>query len=132
MPIPCEFEYHKPPDVRRAVEILERYGAQAAVLAGGTDLLVWLKEGLAAPRAVVNVKGITELHALEVREGALYVGACVTFTKLLESAVVSNRLPLLWECSRTVGSVGSAVSVSSNGSASRSFASVARRASSAR
>jgi carbon-monoxide dehydrogenase medium subunit len=106
MPITCEFEYHKPKSLPQAVELLSRNGKSAAVLAGGTDLLVWMKEGLRAPSAVVDVKGIPELHSLEATDGSLLVGACVTFTELLESAVVRSRLPLLWECSRTVASVG--------------------------
>jgi carbon-monoxide dehydrogenase medium subunit len=106
MPITCEFEYHKPKSLPQALEILSRNGRNASVLAGGTDLLVWMKEGSRAPSAVVDVKGIPELHRLEIGDGALLVGACVTFTELLESADVRGRLPLLWECARTVASVG--------------------------
>ncbi len=106
MPITCEFEYHKPKSLLEAIEILSLNGKNASVLAGGTDLLVWMKEGLRAPAAVVDVKGIGELHSLEVSAGSLLVGACVTFTELLESAAVRDRLPLLWECSRAVASVG--------------------------
>jgi CO/xanthine dehydrogenase FAD-binding subunit len=106
MPIACAFEYHKPADLARACEILGRYGKNAAVLAGGTDLLVWMKEGVRSPQAVVDVKGIGALHRLEVHDEALIVGACVTFTELLESGVVRNQLPLLWECSHSMASVG--------------------------
>jgi carbon-monoxide dehydrogenase medium subunit len=106
VPIPCEFEYHKPKSLPEAMKILSRNGKNASVLAGGTDLLVWMKEGLRAPSAVVDVKGIRELHSLEVSDGSLLAGACVTFTELLESAVVREQLPLLWECSRTVASAG--------------------------
>jgi carbon-monoxide dehydrogenase medium subunit len=106
MPITCEFEYHKPKSLLEALEVLARDGKNASVLAGGTDLLVWMKEGVRAPSAVVDVKGIGELHRLEIVDGALLAGACVTFTELLESAAVRDSLPLLWECSRTVASVG--------------------------
>jgi carbon-monoxide dehydrogenase medium subunit len=106
MPITCEFEYHKPKSLLEATEILSRNGKNASVLAGGTDLLVWMKEGVRAPSAIVDVKGIRELHSLDVSQGSLFVGACVTFTELLESTVVRDRLPLLWECSHTVASVG--------------------------
>jgi carbon-monoxide dehydrogenase medium subunit len=106
MPITCEFEYHKPKSLPQAIEILSGAGKNAAVLAGGTDLLVWMKEGLRAPTAVVDVKGIAELHRLEVSDGSLLVGACVTFTELLESPVVREQLPLLWECAHTVASIG--------------------------
>jgi carbon-monoxide dehydrogenase medium subunit len=106
MPITCEFEYHKPKTLSDAVKILAKHGKRASVLAGGTDLLVWLKDGVHAPAAVVDVKGIQQLHRLELRSEALFVGACVTFTELLECAAVRDKLPLLWECSRTVASVG--------------------------
>jgi carbon-monoxide dehydrogenase medium subunit len=106
MPITCEFEYRKPKTLPQAIAILSHHGKNASVLAGGTDLLVWLKEGLLSPTALVDVKGIRELHKLELKAGALFVGACVTFTELLESAIVRQKLPLLWECSHTVASVG--------------------------
>lgn len=106
MPITCEFEYLKPKDLTAACEMLARYGNKAAVLAGGTDLLVWLKEGMRAPEAVVDVKAIGELHRLEVRHGALLVGASVTFTEIIESATVRSELPLLWECSHSMAFVG--------------------------
>jgi carbon-monoxide dehydrogenase medium subunit len=106
MPITCEFEYRKPKTLPQAIAILRRHGKRASVLAGGTDLLVWLKEGLASPSALVDVKGIRELHTLGLKSSALFVGACVTFTELLESAVVREKLPLLWECSHTVASPG--------------------------
>jgi len=106
MPITTEFEYLKAKDLPQALEALSRYGKNASVLAGGTDLLVWMKEGVRAPEALVDVKGIASLHQLEVSGSALLVGACVTFTDLIESTVIRNQLPLLWECSRTVASVG--------------------------
>ena len=106
MPITCEFEYHRPKTLPQALDLLSRHGKRASVLAGGTDLLVWLKEGLHSPAAVVDVKSIRELHRLEQKAGALLVGACVTFSELLESTIVREKLPLLWECSRTVASVG--------------------------
>jgi len=111
MPITCEFAYHRPKDLAAALEILRRYGKNAAILAGGTDLLVslkeaGLKEGLRAPEALVDLKAIGEFHRLEVRAGALVVGASVTFTELIESDVVRRELPLLWECSHSMASTG--------------------------
>jgi len=106
MPITCEFEYHRPKELSRALELLVRGGERAAVLAGGTDLLVWMKEGLHAPTLLVDVKAIADLHRLRRQGDALFIGAAVTFSELIESTVVREQLPLLWECSRTVASVG--------------------------
>src|ERR1019366_8863744 len=85
MPITCEFEYHKPKSLPEAIEILSRNGKNASVLAGGTDLLVWMKEGLRAPSAVVDVKGIRELHSLEAGDGTL-VGNICSAVPCLDSA----------------------------------------------
>jgi CO/xanthine dehydrogenase FAD-binding subunit len=106
MPILTEFEYYRPKELSQALQLFAQYAGRAAYLAGGTDLLVWMKEGLRAPEAVVDIKGIPELHRLELSDGKLHVGATVTFTELMESPVVRHKLPLLWECSRTVASVG--------------------------
>ncbi|MBI4676486.1 MAG: xanthine dehydrogenase family protein subunit M [Elusimicrobia bacterium] len=106
MPITNEFEYHRPRDLKEALKLLWDYKGKARVLAGGTDLVIWLKEGFASPEAVIDLKGIGELSRLEFKDGVLTVGALVTFTQLIESEVVRARFPLLWESARTVASPG--------------------------
>lgn len=106
MPIATEFEYHKPKDVLEAVGLLSRYQGRAQLLAGGTDLLVWLKEGMKTPEAVIDLKGVPELWHLDVKSGSLSIGARVTFTELIESELVKTHFPVLWEAARTVASCG--------------------------
>ncbi|MBI5244193.1 MAG: xanthine dehydrogenase family protein subunit M [Elusimicrobia bacterium] len=106
MPIACEFEYYKPKTLPEALALLAKHKGKAQALAGGTDLLVWMKEGLRSPEAVVDVKALKELKGLDLKGGALHVGARTTFAELIESKLVKEKFPLLWECSRTVASVG--------------------------
>jgi carbon-monoxide dehydrogenase medium subunit len=106
MPITAEFEYHKPKELAEAVALLSRHQGRAQVLAGGTDLIVWLKEGMKTPEAVVDVKGVPELWHLDVKDDVLSIGARVTFTELIESDLVKEHFPVLWEASRTVASCG--------------------------
>ena len=106
MPIACEFEYHKPKTLPEALALLAKHKGKAQALAGGTDIIVWLKEGMRSPEAVVDVKALHELKKLELKGGALHIGARTTFTELIESKLVREKFPLLWECSRTVASVG--------------------------
>lgn len=106
MPITHEFDYHKPADLKEALKLLWAYKGKARVLAGGTDLVIWLKEGIAAPEAVVDLKGVAELSELEFKDGVLTVGALTTFTQLIESEVVRTKFPILWESARTVASPG--------------------------
>lgn len=106
MPITAEFEYVKPTGLEEALQVLSLYREKARALAGGTDLIVHLKEGLARPEVVVDVKGLKELGGLAVKDGKLRAGALVTFSDLIASAQVKSKFPLLWEASLTVASTG--------------------------
>jgi carbon-monoxide dehydrogenase medium subunit len=106
MPIATDFAYHKPKDLPEATALLTRYQGRAQLMAGGTDLIVWLKEGMKKPEAVIDVKGIPELWHLDVKDDSLAIGARVTFTELIESDLVKQHFPVLWEASRTVASCG--------------------------
>ncbi len=106
MPITCDFDYHKPKSLAEATKLLVRYKGRAQVLAGGTDLIVWLKEGMRSPEALIDIKAIGELKRLEIKDDALHIGARTTFAELIESDLVKKRFPILWEASRTVASCG--------------------------
>ena len=106
MPITTEFEYLKPKDMDEALHVFSLYREKARVLAGGTDLVVHLKENLARPEVVVDIKGLPELAGLTLKGANLRLGALVTFSDLLESPLVKSKFPLLWEAALTVASVG--------------------------
>jgi CO/xanthine dehydrogenase FAD-binding subunit len=105
MPILQEFEYFKPPTVREAVKLLTKH-KKAVVLAGGTDLINNLKEDLDHPAAVIDVKGIGELHGIAFKDNVLTLGAATTFTELIESKIIQQKFPLIAEVAKTVGSIG--------------------------
>jgi CO/xanthine dehydrogenase FAD-binding subunit len=106
MPILHDFEYEKPGTVAEAVAVLARHGAEAAVLAGGTDLVGWLREEIVSPKVVVDIKAIPELREIRRKDGCLYIGAAVPFNAILDSAEVVRDLPLLAEAAGRVGSCG--------------------------
>jgi len=106
MPITAEFEYVKPKDMDEALHVFSLYREKARALAGGTDLIVHLKENLARPEVLVDLKALDELAVFEMMGGKLRLGALVTFSDLIASPVIKNKFPLLWEASLTVASVG--------------------------
>lgn len=106
MAISHEFNYVKPKTVNEAVDILAKYGSKASVLAGGTDLVVKLKETPFNPEILVDIKGIDELSKIEFSNGVLKIGALVTFSELIESEIVKTNFPLIHEASTTVASKG--------------------------
>lgn len=106
MPITAEFEYSKPRDLDEALRIFSRYRGSARVLAGGTDLIVQLKEDLVRPEVVADIKGIEGLGKIELKKNRLAIGPLVTFSGLIDSPLVKKRFPLLWEASLAVASTG--------------------------
>jgi len=99
-----KFEYYSPKTLEEAVELLSKYGSDAKVLAGGTDLLVAMRDRLLKPKAVIDVKGIPELRALEYREGeGLTIGAAVTLSRILAMPEVKEKYHVLWDAVRQLG-----------------------------
>jgi carbon-monoxide dehydrogenase medium subunit len=106
MAIAHEFDYFKPESIEGVIELLLKYKGKARLLAGGTDLVVRIKDGLEFPEAVIDIKGLTELGKLEFKNNRLFIGSLVTFNDLIDSKVVEEKFPLLWESSKTVASMG--------------------------
>jgi carbon-monoxide dehydrogenase medium subunit len=98
------FAYARPESLEEALDLLERHGDRARVLAGGTDLIVKMRRGAALPEVVVDLKralrgGISEI------EGGLRVGALAVMSDLIEDPRVGRWFPALVEAARVVGSV---------------------------
>lgn len=100
------FEYHRPETLAAALRLLQDYGGQARVLAGGQSLMPLLKDGLLAPQALVSLGGIPELRQLrwDDRQG-LVIGAMVTQRELETSPLVRERYAALAGAISRVASV---------------------------
>ncbi len=99
------FSYVAPQSVEEAVALLAEHGRDAKALAGGTDLLVRIKRNLLAPRLLVDLAGIQELHGVEVTEQGLRIGSMATHTQIASSPVIRKQAPAVAEASAAVGSV---------------------------
>jgi carbon-monoxide dehydrogenase medium subunit len=99
------FQLHRARSVAEASTLLDELGADAAVYAGGTELLLLLKLGFAAFGHLVDIKPIAELHALEADGERLRVGAAVTHRELERSPVVRESWPELVEMERRVANI---------------------------
>lgn len=106
MVIAKEFDYHRPTSLPEATKILADHPGSARVLAGGTDLIAWLRDGAVAPDLVVDIKAIPDLHDLRLDGDTLHIGSLVTFSDLIHSVIVAKRAPLLAEMAETVASPG--------------------------
>ena len=101
------FAYHRPATVAEACALLARE-PEAAVLAGGTDLMVHLRQPWRGrhPPAVVNVKRIAELARIDVTPLRIEIGALASLTALIEHPVIARDWPVLPFTARYMGSPG--------------------------
>ena len=100
------FAYERPTRLADAVALLDGHGPDARLLAGGTDLIIRLRDGSIAPRIVVDVKGITELDdTIRDVDGALRIGARTVMTDIAAHERVRRDFPALAEAASVVGSV---------------------------
>ena len=108
------FEYASPRTVAEAVELLGPNWQDSAVLAGGTDLLSLMKDGVYQPKRLVNIKRIPGLDRIEVVGDVVRIGATVTLEQLLRDATIAQRFPSLTQAAagvtspqiRNMGTVG--------------------------
>jgi carbon-monoxide dehydrogenase medium subunit len=100
------FAYFEPSSLPEAVALLARYQGRAQPLAGGTDLLVELKEQLRQAECVVNIKKIPGIDRLSFDpQSGLRIGALVTAREIEMSEVVQEKYPSLLQAVRELGSI---------------------------
>jgi aerobic carbon-monoxide dehydrogenase medium subunit len=92
---PARFEYHAPASVDEALELLERYGDEAKVLAGGQSLIPLMKLRFASPRALVDINRIQGLDSIEEDDGFLSIGALVRHSDCERSEALRGRYGVL-------------------------------------
>ena len=100
------FAYTRPETVAEAVALLELHGPDARLLAGGTDLIIRLRDGTLQPRVVVDLKRIPELRPA-VREvaGRISISAGTVMSDLVEDVRLRRHFPALVEAAAVVGAV---------------------------
>jgi xanthine dehydrogenase YagS FAD-binding subunit len=98
------FELFQPASVDDAIKLLDKYGADAWVLAGGLDSMDWLKDRLKKPKAVVDLTQIKELHGVREANGGLEIGAMTTLTEVVRHPVVRDKYSILMQAAELVAS----------------------------
>jgi len=92
---PGRFEYHAPSTIDEAISILERYGDEAKILAGGQSLIPLMKLRFASPRALVDINRIQGLDTLYEDNGFLTIGALVRHADCERSELLRGRYGVL-------------------------------------
>ena len=97
-----EFDFMSPARVSEVLDLLERYGAKAKIMAGGTDLLVLLKMERIVPEVVINVMKITELDYIKEEKG-LRIGATARLRKIRDYCAKEKKYAALHDAISVLG-----------------------------
>lgn len=102
-----KLSYLKPESLQQALEYLNKYGAKVKPYAGGTDLMVQLREGSSRLKDVeylMDLQDLAELRGIEVKDDCISIGAMTSHTQVNESETLRKYVPFLSVASSTVGS----------------------------
>jgi carbon-monoxide dehydrogenase medium subunit len=97
-------DYFEPKTVSEALALLAQHGAEARIIAGGTDVMVDIKFK-EEPGCLVNIKRIQGLGAIQENGGSLRIGSLVTIRELETSAILRDKLPVLWQAAHQFASL---------------------------
>jgi len=109
-----KFKYLQPKSLEEALELLDKYGEQAKLLAGGTDLIVKMKDGVVKPEYVIDLSRLEELKFISKENGVIKIGALTTLREIEMSPIVRGYVLVLsdavekmasWQV-RNLGTIG--------------------------
>lgn len=100
-----DFTYAAPKSVDEAIKLLGQYGGRAKLMAGGTDLINFIKTKAVQPEIVIDIKGIPDMEQLEYDpEKGLTIGALTKLIDIEKSPVVKREYPALAEAVHLIAS----------------------------
>lgn len=100
---PAPFVYHRPATLEEAFDLLERYGPEGRILAGGQSLLPALNMRLATPAAVIDINRLPGLGAIRLAPEGLVIGALARQDAVERSPLMAQSAPLIAQAMPHVG-----------------------------
>lgn len=98
-----KFDYQEPANLQQTFALLEQHGDDARVIAGGTSLIIWMRQRLLMPKVVISLARIPNFDKIEFNErDGLSIGAGARHRDIELSPVVKQRYPLLHETFKKV------------------------------
>jgi carbon-monoxide dehydrogenase medium subunit len=98
------FDYLAPKEPAELASMLAKYGKEARILSGGTDLLVQMKDHALTPKYVIDISRLESLSTISFDEqSGLVIGSAAKMDELLRVPVVKGRYAALWTATETVG-----------------------------
>jgi xanthine dehydrogenase YagS FAD-binding subunit len=98
------FEYAAPKSLKEATSLLGSTWGETEILAGGTDLVTSLKQGITAPKRVVSLRNIKDLRGIDDGRRGLRIGSMTTLGEIAEDKMVKEVFPALVTAINGIGS----------------------------
>ncbi|MEN8246127.1 MAG: xanthine dehydrogenase family protein subunit M [Thermodesulfobacteriota bacterium] len=99
-----DYDYLKPTSLDEVFDLMKTYGSQAELVAGGTDVMVFIKQGNRSPEVLISLRGLTDLSYIR-KKGGYHIGALATHSMLEKSPLVQEELTALYQGASQVGSI---------------------------
>ncbi len=99
-----KFDYLKPKTFEEALALLDQYGDKAKLIAGGTDVIVMIKQKTTAPDVLISLKGIPGLDRIQYN-GSLSLGPMVTHRTIEKSEIIRKEFSALADAVDCLGSI---------------------------
>ncbi len=100
-----EFEYHAPSTLKELAALKGELGQTALILAGGTDLLVRMKQRLVSPGAIISLKNVKELSVIDEDTNSLTIYSGATLLQVANHPSVLKHFPLLADSIKAIGAI---------------------------
>jgi aerobic carbon-monoxide dehydrogenase medium subunit len=100
--VPAPFDYVRATSVANALDLLERHGEEARLIAGGHSLLPMMKLRLARPDWLIDINDIGELDHITETDDQLRIGALTRHAGLLSSGLVGRLFPIVHDAERVI------------------------------
>jgi len=100
---PVQFAYHRPASLDEALALMERYGPDGRILAGGQSLVPALNMRLAAPAALIDINRLPGLDGISLEPEGLVIGAMTRHEAVENSPLVARHAPLIAQAMPYVG-----------------------------
>jgi len=99
------FEYRTPKSLKEVQGNLKEFGSEAKLIAGGTSLIIMMRQRLVRPACLISLRSVRGLNRITQKDGGLRIGGLATHREVETSSLVRRRAPLLAETYRHVATI---------------------------
>jgi carbon-monoxide dehydrogenase medium subunit len=99
------FEYRTPKSLKEVHATLKEFGSDAKLIAGGTSLVIMMRQRLVRPNCLVSLRSVRGLNSIEISDGGTRIGGLATHREVESSSLLRRRLPLVAETYHHVATI---------------------------